>query len=279
MKLFVLSILFFITFANISKANYPYYYFNEKKTKISSKNFYRYIIPQAQALVKEYYHILKKLNPLHQDMLELKKKAQELRHRYFNRKKGCYKTPGLCKYELTRIYKISMGIDQILLNIKTRHSQLTSKSLKGFTDELLLASKKIDQLLNYNYQLLHMLEEQLLVLNTRFEIHSKSKKNMNQAILKIMSLSQMIITIFVPPKYKQEFDSLWITFITQIEKYILRDKNKKYLIKHLGELNIAWNTYHMKLSKGNLNFPVKLLKIISIQHNRWNSILKVILRR
>ena len=124
-----------------------------------------------------------------------------------------------------------------------------------------------------------MLEEELLSLNTRYEIHSSSKKNMNQLILRIMSHTHMIITAFVPPIFKSEFDFVWENYITKLEKYIIRDKNKKYLIRHLGELNISWNSFHMKLAKGNLNFPKRLLKIISIQHNRWNTILKVILRR
>ena len=76
-----------------------------------------------------------------------------------------------------------------------------------------------------------------------------------------------------------EFYFLFANFIKNLEKQIIREKNKNYFLDRLGELNIAWNSFHMKMVKGHYKLPKKQAQIIIVMHNRWNSLLKLLLKR
>ena len=90
---------------------------------------------------------------------------------------------------------------------------------------------------------------------------------------------QFIFSILqtLPEKTKNEFETVWYFFIREIEKYILPKKTPDELIKRLESLNIIWNTFSMKMTKGNIKLPDNGEKILKIMHRRWVSVLKMIL--
>jgi hypothetical protein len=67
-------------------------------------------------------------------------------------------------------------------------------------------------------------------------------------------------------------------FFKKVDEKLLFEKDQEFLIKRLEELNLAWNTFHMKMTKENNDLSSQNIKLIKIMHNRWNSVLKIVLR-
>jgi len=91
--------------------------------------------------------------------------------------------------------------------------------------------------------------------------------------------SELILPALISTEFKVVFDQVWYGFIKPIDRHILQESNIKYLLKHLGDLNLSWNAFHMRVAKSELRMKKSELQTVQIMHNRWNSILKVILRK
>ena len=180
-----------------------------------------------------------------------------------------------CYTILKTIYKTLKDTEQTLLYVKSRYTQ----HLKNNTDPLLMLLPKINEITLLNYRLIHALEEIQSTLDTSFEHHSVAKTRFEKYIHPMKITSQMMITSLIDQKYRQVFEFAYIQFINSLELEIVEKHNKEYLIKNLENLNLTWNTFHMKITKSEDRPPKNITNLIKIMHNRWNSILKIVLRK
>ncbi len=86
-----------------------------------------------------------------------------------------------------------------------------------------------------------------------------------------------MLTQLLETKLRRDFHAVWMHFFKEVDQKVLYEKDKNYMVRRLEELNLAWNTFHMKMTKGNHNLPKSIVSLIKIMHNRWNSCLKIIL--
>ena len=143
---------------------------------------------------------------------------------------------------------------------------------------LLQLISSLGNMSNRNYRLMHALEEYLLTANTSYFPYYDGRSLIEPTLHKMLLSSELMITQLLESKLKDDFHAAWMHFFKDVDQKILYEKDKIYLIKRLEELNLAWNTFHMKMTKGNHNLPKNIVSLIKIMHNRWNSCLKIILR-
>jgi hypothetical protein len=256
-----------------------YYPYDNKNQKLSAASFNRYIIPQLRAISKEYYHLLVKLHPINKVLITLNAQGKSLVKNLNTFENSCQDMTPECDQKLKDVYKVSRSIDRTILEIqKYKITMNSADHLKdsGLSYMKLLA--QLDQVGNSNYKLLHYLEEYRLTTNTNYSSYFSKKHVIKSLIHEILINTKMIMTGFLNKNIQSDFEAVWFQFISPIDKNIIEEKQKDFLLKRLDRLNMTWNTFHMKMTKGNHKMPKSITSIIKIMHNRWNSILKIILR-
>ncbi len=254
--------------AQVRTSYYPY---EEKPIILSDGSFRVYIIPQLKAISQEYFYILKKLNPIHAETIGLYQKVLDISRKMNDVNKVCQESVENCEEVFKDSYKLARALDRDITNLQ-------SKYLKIEVPTELQLSSSLDKLSLQTYVLLHKIEEHLLTLKTSFASYYYGKSEFQPIVHRILLDSEFMLTQMLEGTLKEDFDAVWSGFINEVNRKLIYERDKIYLIKRLEELNLTWNTFHMKMTKGNHNIPTPLIKMIKVMHNRWNSCLKIILR-
>lgn len=273
-----LILLFTISFLPSNTYGYSFFKIHPNDIKLSPESFRRYAKPQLRSIVNEYFHILRKISPktepiisLRNDIISLSKITRD----YIDNCSRFQENPEIdCP---KKIQNISNSLKKYERNLYQRFENF---SLKNSSIEDQLAYQN---LLRGLIRLLagsdHHFEEFRILSNTDFEKYASNMNEVNALIEKSLSKINLNINILIPTKLKDEFENIWTSFILPIEQKVILGNNRKFLITHLERLNIDWNSFNKNMTKGNYNIALKKIKVTKIMHNRWNAVLKVILRK
>lgn len=270
-------ILFFIIGSCLAEVPSSYYLYEKKPLKLNDASFNRYVIPQIRAMGQEYYHLLRKLHPINNSIIQIKLKVIDMNISYQTYLSECRKDTVECLGVVDKLYKQARELDSLVLKLKSR--QLNLKGIK--TEEvasLLKLIHSVDEISSHVYRLIHKLEQLQITLNTSYFTFHDSSYDMNEIFYHLDLASEFILTTLLNKGLKNDFDFARAKFFKSTERYVVQKRNKKYLLSQLENLNISWNTFHMKMTKGNHQPTREVKKLIKIMHNRWNSVLKIILR-
>lgn len=279
MKVFLLSLFLVVSSSVSATASYPYYHLTKKDIDINRAVFLRYVRPQLRSIVKEYFHILKKINPSQENLIDLWYSVQKLNDLWVKWKLECpVSSEDVCQKTLKDIYKESRELDLVTLDFQKNHLGFKGRS-GDYLDNSIKLSNSLDNIHNMNYRVLHIVEEAMLIRSTPYKSNALHNESLTALLHEMLVNSELIMSSLLEKEFRPIFDLVWTSFIKRIERQVLFKDDKDFLIEHLGDLNLAWNTFHMKVSKSDLRLPKTQLQIVSIMHNRWNSVLKVMLRR
>jgi len=266
--LFLFLLNSFTSFAQVKTSYYPYL---KNPIVLSDHSFKVYIMPQLRAITQEYFHILRKLSPVHSETINLYKKVLSLAQKMEKINPICQESNDKCERVLKEAYRITRSIDQEVSELQSKYIKVESSPELGFVSSLDKMSLQI-------YALLHKIEVHLLTLKTNFTSYYFGKSEFQPMVHQILLDSEIMLSQMLEGSLRNVFYSVWNGFFNEIIQHLINKKDKIFLLKRLEELNLTWNTFHMKMTKGNYNIPTTLIKLIKVMHNRWNSILKVILR-
>ena len=264
-------------------ADYPVYHISKNKLKINRDSFFRYIKPQAKNIVQDYFYVLKNMGEHHQELISFRHEINQLK---VNWNKVNITCPTIltkdCFVGLKKLYTRSKKLDKMLISFeykRSRNKDDPEKDLYGHQlDSILVLNSIIFELSNMTYTLNHYLEELIILTKTPYAIYHNAREKIPPLLHQLLLKSEMAMTYTIDSQFREEFDAVWTHFIKNIEQQITFRSNSKYLLNRLAELNLAWNSFHMKVAKGNVKLDKKLLKMVQTMHSRWNSILKIVLR-
>jgi hypothetical protein len=285
MKIFLLSL--FMVFSSRAATSsdpstlmsYPYFHLKRKDVQINQAVFLRYIRPQLLSIVKEYFHILNKIDPSQENLIELWYSIQELNDLWVKWKLECpVSSEEVCRETLKSIYKESRKLDLATLDFQKNHLGFKGRS-GDYLDNSIKLSNSLDNIHNMNYKVMHIVEEAMLIRSTPYKSQALLNESLTSLLHEMLINSELIMSSLLEKDFRPIFDLVWTSFIKRLQRQILHKNDKDFLLDHLGDLNLAWNTFHMKVSKSDLRLPKTQLKIVNIMHNRWNSVLKVMLRK
>jgi hypothetical protein len=252
------------------------YYVNMTK-KLKDHTFRRLIMPQLKAMKTEYYLLIKKIEPASESSIKLKDLVKKALILDRDRKNICSpydidKCPEITK----ELYNQLRKIDLLLLKmLSVKFDKLDEKKLRMHV----ALHEQLDQIAGLNYSMLHLIEKYIILDQTHFHPSTPHDKIFNRNLYQLNVLTDNIITELLPKKYKSTFQQVYSLFFQPIERYGLAEKDSVWYLRRLEELNLSWNTFHMKITKDTDNVPKSLLNVVRIMHNRWNSTLKVVLRK
>jgi len=272
--------IFIILFFTLSlKVNaYSFLYCDFEDLNLDNTMLERYIKPQLKAMVSEYYQTLTSLHPLNSQLITVKELTQKTRGEWKNWNKRCTTWNENCVQDLRKIKKIQKDLE---VQTTTLQKQIFDKSFftsQFLTDSLFLLSSDLDELSMLNYKTLDAMDMiPILAIDSNIPLQGKIDFIENQ--LNIMQLlSEKIFTQLLPKNLKRQYSELWFFFVKDVERYLALNKTDAFFLNKLEYLNQNWNTFHMLLSKHIVQAPQSTINTLSIMHNRWNSILKVLLK-
>ncbi|MCF8058807.1 MAG: hypothetical protein K9K67_05905 [Bacteriovoracaceae bacterium] len=274
----ILCLFFLLPTLGHAQVRSSYFLYDTKKINLDDRSFERYIIPQLKAITQEFYHILKKLHPIHDSTIKLFLQLSNTERTFKKYHKKCKEIDDECFENLKELYGQSRKLDQLIMEPQNNLVKLTNTGSSHELEGMLHLISGLGQMGNQNYRLMHALEEYILTANTSFFPFYDGKSLIEPTIHKMLLSSELMLTQLLEGELRDDFHAVWIHFFKEVDEKILYQKDKIYLIKRLEELNLSWNTFHMKMTKGNHNLPQNIVGLIKIMHNRWNSCLKIILR-
>lgn len=249
------------------------------KKEINVYLYNRYIKPQLKAMLRDYLTLVKSMNPFYQDVQKVHDNIDSL-NLYFSelyeemRKNGDKdKIAGL--FEKLFYYTDILQDDIFdILDLENR----------------LLARKKEDLSQRYFYVYPYFIKISEKVLRLNYLILDAYVVGQNEALFKkstwdqiekeiweIDHLFEKVIYLSLDTDFENDFLMVWSDFFRIIQKQILPQNNIEVLAVNLDKMNFCWNNFNKDMSKGGKLKDNKDLLNIGIIHNRWNSILKLIL--
>ncbi|MCK5882699.1 MAG: hypothetical protein KAG61_03340 [Bacteriovoracaceae bacterium] len=269
----------FLLFTINSALGYPYFHYDQKKINLRQSSFTRYVLPQLRSINQEFYSILKKVEPLVQEIILIKKNVSTMKRSWEVGKESCAMSSN-CDKLLSQLRKRSLNLERKIFLFQK--NKLTGKVVKSrhVVSRFLSVSESIDGVSLRNFRLLHKLENSIIDgIDQDLLHHERFDKFSITNLLKEMAFyaEDMMIGV-VGDKYRPLFEQLWCSFVNPIEDHVLTRGNQKYLIRNLGDLNMGWSAFHMQMERGNLNVPNNIIVTINVMRQRWNSVLKMYLK-
>lgn len=253
--------------------SYSHFKLNKENLKISGFSYRNYIRPQLFRILQDFRFVLSKLNPLNVFLLDLRETLVKSVTTYeLNREK--------CAQELSNCQEMMSKVSAILTKAERINNQklitFTSNQKLNLQDTNLIILERLVKISGHINYLLNQLALQMITPISR----SKEVLNFFRVITAELKESifelELCVTLNID-NFNEEFSFIWESFYLPIELLTNNSKKARPLSMELEGLNMAWNTFHMKVAKDNRKLPKELLKIVQMMHNRWNAILKVIL--
>ena len=258
-----------------------YYLYDGKPLGLSESNFKRYVVPQLRTMGREYLNILKKLHPLHESLIALKSEMAGINESLAAFQNACWGPSDLranCAVKLTELHRRSRKFDHSMLALY-QHPKLDfslSSNQREIT-ALMALIRSLDQIAGINHHFLHALEKFLITSGSDSFPPSSEAKSLELSLHQMSSSTEMLQTLLLQSELKRDFDFAWQHFFRPLEKHVLGGEGALFMLRTLEPLNIAWNTFHMKITTEGHKLPPNILTIAKTMHNRWNSVLKIIL--
>ncbi|GAB4012112.1 MAG: hypothetical protein Fur0010_07650 [Bdellovibrio sp.] len=254
-----------------------YFSYDDKVIDCTDYEFKNYVLPQVKNIATEFYLFLRKLDPLNNEIINLKLDIQNLYYSWDDLIEPCSKQMDQCQIGLSSFYKQAGSIDKRITSLQAQ------QLLAGLTDNFMIDNRLnlthiLYELANLNYRLVHQIEAMLVKKSSQQENFATELKFDLQPIIQEMKLtSELMLTSLLNEQLRDSVQFVYMNYIKLLEDFVIRKKDKIYMITRLEETNIAWNTFHMKITKGHQGANVPNQNIITGIHSRWVGILKVIL--
>lgn len=255
-----------------------YYHYDNKPLALTDRTFKRYGIPQARTMLREYYDILRNMDPGSGEVFQARVLVEEIYTLWKKSEKRCREEPEKeCVASRRELYAKGRQLDQVILQAQKKKTDFSPAKKEGDISYRVNLLRELDKLGGLNFRILHYLEIALIGGNGTPETLSKMDVRLAPLFHELRSTTQAMVLTHLPDPTRELFDFIWIHFFKRLQRHIIADKDKSYLLRHLGELNTAWNTFNMRLTKGPQKYPNWVETLVQTMHNRWNSILKLIL--
>jgi hypothetical protein len=276
MRSLIFAVLMTLSLQNKLLAANLYYSYDDKPLTLSDDSFKRYAIPQLKGIVQEYYFLLKKIRPINNDLVAIKSQIQSMNSLWREWSAKCHDIEGECLSRLKEFYTTARGLDSKVLALQ-KQNPIQQAAQSTSIDSVLTLSRTLDEISNLAYKVLHLSERLMIIAETPFYSGpTGATANMLPLLHTLKLSSEQMITSQLGSILHEDFSQVYYQFIKSIEDNVIETGNKAYLLDRLEELNIVWNTFHMRMAKGGRDVGGNL-GLVLIMHNRWNSILKIIL--
>jgi len=180
-------------------------------------------------------------------------------------------------------------IRSILTDYKRLLQELEPK-LKNVTSTMDLANDLYEMSLNKEKVSKEDVDKKLeLMIKTISQVDLKNKNKLEKAL--VVARSKNSLTLFdlknlynefnffilenLDEAYRDQFNLLWIDYISPLYREISIKNNIGFLKMRLTSLNFTWNSFNVHMTKRDVDLPKGVATRLELIHRRWRSVLKL----
>lgn len=248
--------------------------YSHKDIKLSDYEFKRYVRPQLISIKNDYHTLLSILNP------ELKNIKKSFSHyqaliESVNKIKQYLKQDNIASVK--KELKTTLEEINDLLKFTIKSPELLEK--KFFSAENLLSSQNRFFELRSELIDFKLLVENIIAFQSADISPPISLYEIPLIANKLYIKFNLYLINSTDNRFQKDFTSFWTEFIKPVTTEVIPYHNQRLFIARLNQFNIRLNMLHMILTKRNKVITKQTKTLLTIIQNRWNSILKVTLRR
>ena len=274
--LFLLALMSFPFYGDRDKV---FYHFDKIENSITSSVFDRYVKPQLKSIVNHYFSLLRSVEPRNGKMLRLKKLLDDSNGFFGGPGTGCsIEKDADCLGRFTKVVHVHYSIDNEI-NSFFQSLIASQKEMMFNGDRFVIFRDRLSGFFKENLAIVHALEEVLLLSHTPFRIRGGRVNELRSRRHALGLNFDQLITLLLPEGIHGDFSALYLNFIKSLDRYVVRGGQDSYLMGNLEQFNNFWNAFHMKMTKSSMKLNKESLDTIQLIHQRWNSVLKLLLRR
>lgn len=282
MKLWM-AFIFFLTPLILSpsgvRANLTNFHFHEGPLQLNDEMFRRYGIPQLRSLMNEYFHLIRQLSPDASELISLREQVQRYHNDVQEWRTHCQLKGQVCPSQIRELTRQARSIDQLILRHLENNLKFSQAQNQDLVESLLWLESTLSQVSRLNYEVQHAFEQILSIGDTRLAAEApRFFPDLHLQVHEMLALSEVSFTALLPHGLKDDFHSLWISVIKPIEQRIILPRDKDFYLSRLESLNTNWNSFNMRMTRGTSPLPRAQQNQMRIMHNRWNSVVRIILR-
>gem|GEM_PF-5455021 len=243
---------------------------------VTQEQFGRYVNPQLKNMLTEFFYALKKNNSVQEDITQMRNQILELNLLWKKYKNICPKMSEECDLPLIEVYQQLRKIDFSLSEIQLKKIKLKGHKNQADVDTSLQLIADINSIAHTAYQLTHQMEELIATINTGY-YYNKPHPDLFPALHKMLISSEFIMTSQVDLSFRKEIEFIWENFFKIVEQKMLLEGDARFFNSNYEDLNMVWNSFHMRMSKSSLPVDREIVVLFEQMHNRWNGILRTML--
>lgn len=255
------------------------HHFSRENIQLSDASFHRYAIRQLRSIRIEFFYLIKKMTPRSEELIQLQERLARIHETSLKLSENCPHGLQKCQPQLKEMYRQMKNLDRVLLELQSSKLSFTDAKNSSEVNTLIEVYSNLSKMSEENQEALSSLELQLIVLETPFRSPQMRALDYQQHIHQMLLLAEISMTALLGDPLRGEFYDLWVNVIKKVDHQVVRPRDKEHLINRVEDYNFAWNTFHKNLSKAyDKKLSSDVLRTLGIMHNRWNSILKLMLR-
>lgn len=243
--------------------------------KISSYSFRRYVKPQARNIIQDYDTLFKLFEGKIAQSYPLNQSLEAIFKSFLDIKTSCptYLSVG-CIKSINEISKDSIQLEKEFSKFQ-KQIVCTEENIETCLSEIRKSGAFEIELLKF----ISDLEETYLLIERQPQLF------LTEELFKNFKQLQYIYHIFqiglLDKKYQSTFLETYLFYIRPMGLWYKTDReDKEFLVKNLENFNKIWNEFNFNMSKKlEKETPKSVLVLVRTMHNRWNSILRIILRQ
>jgi DNA-binding transcriptional ArsR family regulator len=271
-------IFFVIAFSLPLRAAPMNFHFHQGRLQLSDEMFNRFGIPQMRSLVNEYYHLIRSLAPDSGEIISLREQLLRFQADFDRWRTNCQLPKKACHPEITELTRQLRSMDQQTLRHLLNRLKYTEGVSQDQVDSLIWLENTLTQISLLNYRVLHILEQIQVVSETSLSEGAPQFRDLHLKVHEMLTLSEISLTRLLPAYARDDFHALWIGLIKPLEQRVVQNRDKDFYLDRLEQFNTLWNSFHMRMTRGTSELPRPQQNQTRVMHNRWNSIMRIILR-
>lgn len=257
--------------------------YSPDRMKLSQREYVRYIKPQISNLISDFFQFLRYENNDLNALKNIYRTIEMIELSEIEIEKACKNSPfnDTCPSAINDLRQRTIELDVHLFKIinnlvqdKTPNNILLTDSAMSIRQLLFM-----NRLITNNAELIALIDQNHTTSLTYFS-------KINESLLGIKHLTSQnsifYTELLINPielDRQEDYRDLIVSFINKLKLLVLHKDDTDAFKRELENLNFVFNNFHSKLSKGNLKISKLELNVLKTMHFRWNSILKIILKK
>jgi hypothetical protein len=252
-----------------------------EESSINRASYLRFIKPQLEGIIGEYYALLKNMNPYYQELSAVHDDIGDLVSLYQKILVEVKFSKDRAKMGLLeeRFFTAAIQLEEKIFTIIDIESFLIKEKKEGMVQNYFFIYPHIVEISQKLVYLTHLFSDASLIGLNESLFKKSGWDKIDKILWEVELLFEKVIYLSLDQEYENHFLMVWNEFFRIIQKQILPKDNINTLSSNLEQMNFAWNNFHKDMSKGGKFQDNRDLIILGNIHNRWNAILRLILVR